>query len=317
MPAFSVAKGFWTSPHAERTLPRDFDRRTLLMGIVNATPDSFSDGGECAAPDAARSRATALVAAGADIIDLGAESTRPGSARVDEPEELRRLLPALAAVREALPQTPISVDTYRARVAAAAIEAGADIINDVHAIGPADGSGAGIAPGGGVPAEEFARESVYEIGLVAAQLGAPLIAMHNRATPNYANFERDFFDDLRRGIEKILACGVPENQLWLDPGFGFGKTPAQNLRLVADLARVADFGFPFLLGTSRKSTLGIVLDGKPPKERVGGDAACSALGAFHGAACLRLHDVAAHRDTVRVADAIFSVKFRGNEALRA
>lgn len=303
MPAFSVSKGFWTSPHAARALPRDFNRRTLLMGIVNATPDSFSDGGEFAVPAAAREHACTLVAAGADIIDLGAESTRPGSPRIDEAEELRRLLPALAEIRAALPQTPISVDTYRPRVAEAAILAGADIINDVHAIGPADGSGAGIAPGV-VPAAGTASR-IYEMGKTAARLGAPLIAMHNRAAPNYADFRADFFEDLRRGIDRILASGVPANQLWLDPGFGFGKTPEQNLLLVAELEKIAALGFPVLLGTSRKSTLGLILGGKPPKERLGGDSACAALGAFHGAACLRLHDIAAHRDVVRVADAIF------------
>lgn len=311
MPAFSVSKGFWSSPHAARALPRDFDRRTLLMGIVNATPDSFSDGGEFAVPAAAREHACALVAAGADIIDLGAESTRPGSPRIDETEELRRLLPALAEIRDALPQTPISVDTYRPRVAEAAILAGADIINDVHAIGAADGSGAGIAPGV-VPATGTpeicgnAAESIYEMGKIAARLGAPLIAMHNRPMPNYADFRADFFEDLQRGIARILASGVPANQLWLDPGFGFGKTPEQNLLLVAELGKIAALGFPVLLGTSRKSTLGLILGGKPPKERLGGDSACAALGAFHGAACLRLHDIAAHRDTVRVADAIFA-----------
>ncbi|MGN0861376.1 MAG: dihydropteroate synthase [Candidatus Spyradosoma sp.] len=284
--------------------------RTLLMGIVNATPDSFSDGGEFASPEAAREHAVALVAAGADIIDLGAESTRPGSPRIDAAEEMRRLLPALAAIRGALPDVPVSVDTYRPEVAEAAILAGADIINDVHAIGPSDGSGAGIAPGvladAGVPAAGTSGE--YAMGKTAARLGCPLIAMHNRAVPNYADFRAEFFEDLCAGVGRILASGVPANQLWLDPGFGFGKTPEQNLLLVAELDKVAALGFPVLLGTSRKSTLGVVLGGKPPKERTGADSACSALGAFHGAACLRLHDVAAHRDAVITADAVFRAR---------
>ena len=305
MPALFSKNGFWKSPH-NRALPCDFSERTLLMGIVNATPDSFSDGGEFFSPDAAREHAVALVAAGADIIDLGAESTRPGSPRIDADEEKRRLLPALAAIRAALPHVPVSVDTYRPDVAEAAILAGADIINDVHAIGPADGSGAGIAPGvvgeSGVPAE---TSNEYAMGKTAARLGCPLIAMHNRATPNYADFRTEFFEDLRCGIARILSSGVPANQLWLDPGFGFGKTPDQNLLIVAESEKIAALGFPVLLGTSRKSTLGIVLGGKPPKERTGGDSACSALGAFHGIACLRLHDIAAHRDVVRTADAIF------------
>lgn len=309
MPSPSIENGFWKSPHS-RALPCDFDSRTLLMGIVNVTPDSFSDGGEHASPDAAREHACALVAAGADVIDLGAESTRPGSPRIGADEEMRRLLPALAAIRAALPDVPVSVDTYRPEVAEAAIRAGADIINDVHAIGPADGSGAGIAPGVAVvpAAETDARGgngSSYEMGKTAARLGCPLVAMHNRATPDYADFRRDFFEDLRVGVRRILESGVPANQLWLDPGFGFGKTPEQNLLLVAEMEKIAALGFPVLLGTSRKSTLGIVLGGKPPRERAGGDSACSAIGAFRGAACLRLHDVAAHRDAVTTADAIF------------
>lgn len=287
MPALTTEKGFWRSPHG-RKLPCDFAERTLFMGIVNATPDSFSDGGDFASPDAAREHAIALVRDGADIIDLGAESTRPGSAPVDADEEKRRLLPALKAIREALPDIPISVDTYRPEVAEAAVALGADILNDVCGIGSV---------------AECSRE--YAMGTLAARLGCPLIAMHNRPMTECEDFQREFLEDMRCGIERILRCGVPENQLWVDPGFGFGKTPPQNLSVVANLRDLANLGFPVLLGTSRKSTLGIVLGGKPPRERVGADSACSSLGAFHGAACLRLHDVAAHRDAVITADAIF------------
>lgn len=294
MPALSTKNGFWTSPHG-RALPCDFAKRTLQMGIVNATPDSFSDGGNFLAPEAAREQACALVAAGADIIDLGAESMRPGSARVGADEELRRLIPALRAIREALPQIPVSVDTSRPEVAEAAILAGADIINDVLAIGPS------VA----VPA----APERYEMGQLAARLGAPVIAMHNRPAANYTDFWQEFLNDLTAGIDRILKSGVPANQLWIDPGFGFGKTPEQNLQIVARLREIAALGFPVLLGTSRKSTLGIVLGGKPPRERTGGDSACCALGALHGAACLRLHDIAAHRDTVTTADAISRTLF--------
>lgn len=289
MPSRSVDNGFWRSPHG-RALPCDFNRRTLLMGIVNATPDSFSDGGNFSDPEAARYHAIRLVSDGADIIDLGAESTRPGAVRIDAEEECRRLLPALRAIREALPEIPVSVDTSRPEVAEAAILSGADVINDVLAIGAAD---------------EVSVCSGYPMGTLAARLGAPLIAMHNRQSADYTDFRNDFFKDISVGIERILRSGIAENQLWLDPGFGFGKTPEQNLQLVACFRSIAEFGFPVLLGTSRKSTLGIVLGGKPPLERVGGDSACCVLGAFHGAACLRLHDIAAHRDAVTVADALF------------
>lgn len=290
MPALSTTNGFWTSPHG-RALPCDYGERTLLMGIVNATPDSFSDGGNFATPEAAREHAIALVRDGADILDLGAESTRPGASPVGADEELRRLLPALKAIRAAVPEMPISVDTYHPDVAEAAIACGADIINDIRGIGAHEDSG-----------------KDYAMGKLAARLNCPLIAMHNRSLTdceNPADFDSAFLADMRFGIERILDCGVPANQLWVDPGFGFGKTPQQNLRLVGTLRKVAELGFPVLLGTSRKSTLGIVLGGKPPLERGGADSACAALGAFHGAACLRLHDVAAHRDVVITADAVF------------
>ncbi len=289
MPHLFPSNGkFWSSPHG-RVLPRDYCERTLLMGIVNVTPDSFSDGGKFIAPENAVQRACELVEGGADIIDIGAESTRPGSEEIDAKEELRRLIPALEAIRATLPDVPISVDTYRAEVAVTAINAGADILNDVRAI--------------------CSRDKVserYELGEVAAQLNAPLIAMHNRfGDESYGIFWEDFMADMRAGIERILSCGVEKEQLWLDPGFGFGKTPEQNLMIVARLGEVVELGFPVLLGTSRKSTLGAILEGKPPAAREGGDAACSSLGAFHGVACLRLHDPALFRDAVKVSDAIF------------
>lgn len=283
----------WHSPHA-RTLPQDFGERTLLMGIVNATPDSFSDGGKFLAPEAAAAHATQLLADGADIIDLGAESTRPGSREISADEECSRLLPALKRIRESLPNAPISIDTSRAEVAAKALASGADILNDVRAIGD----------------RRLTAGAPYPLGKVAADCGAPLIAMHNRFdSPHYRNFWQEFTDDLRAGIERILACGVPAEQLWIDPGFGFGKTPEQNLEIVVRLREIAELGFPVLLGTSRKSTLGIILGGKLPLERTGADAACSTLGAFHGAACLRLHDIAAHKDVVTAADALSRISF--------
>lgn len=289
MPHIFECKKFWQSPH-NRTLPQDFCKRTLLMGIVNATPDSFSDGGKFLIPRAAAEHAKTLIADGADIIDLGAESTRPGARKITPDEEWQRLSPALSAIRENLPDVPVSIDTSNAEVAEKAVAAGADILNDVCAIGER-------CTTAGTP---------YPLGTIAARTGTPLIAMHNRFTnPNYRNFWTDFLDDLQAGIERILNCGVPAEQLWIDPGFGFGKTPEQNLEIVARLREIAELGFPVLLGTSRKSTLGIVLGGKPPEARTGGDSACAALGAFHGAACLRLHDIAAHKDVVAVADAVF------------
>lgn len=273
----------WRSPHG-RTLP-DWKARTLLMGIVNVTPDSFSDGGRWTAPEAAAEKAAELLAAGADVIDVGAESTRPGATPVDEAEELRRLLPAIRAIRARLPDAALSADTHRAAVARAAIEAGADILNDVW----------GAARAGG-------RDSLAP---VAAACGCPWILMHNRAEPaSDAAFWPDLLRDVRDAVARAEAAGVRRGQLWLDPGFGFGKTHAQNLEVLGRLSRLTAIGLPVLLGTSRKSTLGAVLGEASPTARAPGDAACAAWGIAQGAAMLRVHDVAAIRPVARMADAL-------------
>ncbi|MDR2430612.1 MAG: dihydropteroate synthase [Puniceicoccales bacterium] len=278
----------WTSPHG-RALPST-QARTLLMGIVNVTPDSFSDGGKFLAVDAAVAQATRLAADGADVLDLGAESTRPGGATVDTTTELDRLLPALRAVREALPHMPLSVDTYKAAVAEAAIAEGADIINDVR--------------GGLHGLTERHSGERSPMGIVAARTGAPLVLMHNRGTPlNDAIFWKSFLEELQCSITHALEAGVAQRQLWLDPGFGFGKTPAQNLECLRKLSQVADLGLPVLLGTSRKSTLGLVLDA-PVLERHEGNTATVVWGIANGAAMVRVHDIAAIRPAVRMADAI-------------
>lgn len=272
----------WKSPHG-RSLP-DWRQRTLLMGILNVTPDSFSDGGVALEPGQAAAKAVALQAAGADVIDLGAESTRPGASPVDPAEELRRLIPAIRAVRAALPKTPISADTYRPEVARAAIEAGADILNDVWG-GARDSRRAGLGP-------------------VAAECGCPWILMHNRAEPTAGDFWAECLGDLRAAVARAEDSGVARHQLWVDPGFGFGKTHAQNLEVLGRLGRLTALGLPVLLGTSRKSTLGQVLAEPDPLARGPGDAACATWGIALGAAMLRVHDVAATRPVARMADAL-------------
>lgn len=272
----------WTSPHG-RPLP-DWRVRTLLMGIINTTPDSFSDGGRWLDPEAAATQAGSLHAAGADVIDVGAESTRPGATPVEEAEELRRLIPAIRAIRSRLPQVPISADTYRPKVAEAAIEAGADILNDVWGGARASGH-ASLAP-------------------VAAACKCPWILMHNRLSPDSGDCWPGLLGDLREAVARAEAAGVARAQLWVDPGFGFGKTHAQNLEVLGRLNRVAALGLPVLLGTSRKSTLGQVLGESDPLARAPGDAACAAWGVAHGAAMLRVHDVAAVRPVARMADAL-------------
>lgn len=273
----------WKSPHGRR-LP-DWRERTLLMGIVNATPDSFSDGGRWLEPAAAAEQATRLAAEGADVIDVGAESTRPGGAPVSEEEELARLIPAVREIRRRLPDIPISADTRKRSAARAAIEAGADILNDVQGGGEPDPRWPTLAP-------------------VAAELGCPWILMHNRSRPHGPDFWAEFLGDLTAAVRRAEEAGVARGQLWLDPGFGFGKTPAENLEALGRIERVVALGLPVLVGTSRKSTLGLVLGEPDPGRRGPGDAACAAWAVAGGAAMIRVHDAAAARPVVRMADAL-------------
>lgn len=274
----------WTSPHGT-PLP-DWRKRTLIMGIMNLAPDSFSDGGRLGDEAAILARAEQLLAEGADVLDLGAESTRPGATPVDAATELARLLPAVLSLRRRFPQAVLSVDTYKATVARAAVEAGADLVNDVE--------------GGRFEA----RPDDSPMGSACARLRCPLILMHRRAEARYGDFWTEVLDDLRTSLRLAQAAGMPAEQLWTDPGFGFGKTPAQNLLLVRDLAQVAALGFPVLLGTSRKSTLGLVLGETDPLRRGPGNEVTAAWGIAQGAAMIRVHDVAALRPVVRMADAL-------------
>jgi dihydropteroate synthase len=274
----------WTSPHGT-PLP-DWRKRTLIMGIMNLAPDSFSDGGQLGDETAILARAEQLLAEGADVLDLGAESTRPGATPVDAATELARLLPAVRSLRSRFPQAVLSVDTYKTTVARAAIEAGADLVNDVE--------------GGRFEA----RPDDSPMGSACARLRCPLILMHRRAEARYGDFWTEVLDDLRTSLRLAQAAGMPAEQLWTDPGFGFGKTPAQNLLLVRDLAQVAALGFPVLLGTSRKSTLGLVLGETDPLRRGPGNEVTAAWGIAQGAAMIRVHDVAALRPVVRMADAL-------------
>lgn len=258
--------------------------RTYVMGIVNATTDSFSGDGLMAEDDpvaAAVAQAVAMVAEGADLLDVGGESTRPGHTRVDEATEVARVVPIVAAIRAALPDVPISVDTTRPAVAEAALAAGADLLNDVWGTGPDDG---------------MAR--------VAAHHGVPLVVMHNRAEPVYGDdVMGEVIHDLRAALAQARAAGVAEDALIVDPGFGFGKTPDHNLIVLRELGRLRVLGRPVLLGTSRKSTLGLILD-LPPSERVEATLATTALGVAAGVDIVRVHDVRANVRAARIADAI-------------
>jgi len=257
--------------------------RTYVMGILNVTPDSFSGDGLLAAGDpldAAVSRAIRMVDEGADLLDIGGESTRPGHAPVDEAQESARVVPVIAAVRAALPSTPISVDTTKAAVAEAALDAGADLINDVWGVGPG---------------EAMAR--------LAASRRVPYVVMHNRARPIYADLIGEIVADLRAAVDRAIRLGVAPEAIVVDPGFGFGKTAEHNLVLLRELGALRVLGRPILLGTSRKSTLGRVLD-LPEDERLEATLATTALGIANGADAVRVHDVRPNVRAARMADAV-------------
>ena len=278
------------------------------MGILNVTPDSFSDGNELSTEQAVVRRAGAMISAGADVLDLGGESTRPGALPVSADEEMDRVLPALAAIRQAWPQVPVSIDTYKAEVAAAAVRAGADMVNDVwgltHGLSDLERTQwLAIARKPETAASNF--PALTRMAEVVAALKCPVIAMHNRTAAEYTDFWPDLLLDLRASLALAEAAGIPRRQIWLDPGFGFVKSVAQNLAVVRDLARVAALGYPVLLGTSRKSTLGRVL-GADVGDRLDATGATIVWGIQQGCAMVRVHDVAEMRRFVRMADALKS-----------
>ncbi len=258
------------------------------MGILNVTPDSFSDGGECDRVDTALARAREMIAAGADILDLGGQSTRPGSEEVGVEIECDRVIPAITAIR-AESDIPISIDTYHSAVAHAAIAAGANLVNDVTG-GQGD---AAMLP-------------------TIAELGVSACLMHMRGTPKtmqsltqYDDVVAEVAEALRHSLEQAQQAGIDRDRLILDPGIGFAKTHDQNVALLRRLSELRQLGYPLLLGVSRKSFIGKLLNRPDPKQRVWGTgAACSACIAA-GADILRVHDVAEMRDISRVADAIY------------
>jgi len=267
--------------------------RTLVMGILNVTPDSFSDGGLFLDPDAAVGRALAMEKAGADLIDLGGESTRPGSEGVLAEEELRRVLPVLDGLHGKL-KIPISIDTAKSQVAEAAAIAGAEIINDVTGL-----------------------RNDPRIAEVARRRKVPLILMHMRGEPRTmqrAPFARDVVRDVSEGLRRAVAvarrAGVAKSQIVLDPGIGFGKSWPQNLELIERLPELAKLGFPLLLGTSRKSFIGKILGGAAKDERAWGTAASVTASILGGAHIVRVHDVAEMAQVARVADAIVNPALR-------
>lgn len=264
-------------------------QRTLVMGILNVTPDSFSDGGLFLNPSAAASRALQMEQDGADIIDIGGESTRPGSDPVSAADQINRILPVLEELRGKL-KIPISIDTSNSQVAEVAARSGAEIINDVT----------------GLRADPQLAE-------VARRRKLPIILMHMHGKPRTMQkkaFARDAMRDVMQGLRRSVATAqlvkIPRSQIILDPGIGFGKTYAQDYELIARLAEFSRLGFPLLVGTSRKKFIGRVLNGRPAPERVFGTAATVAACILNGAHIVRVHDVAEMVQIARVTDAIIS-----------
>lgn len=258
----------------------EFNGKVYVMGILNATPDSFSDGGAYLDVEKAVAHALQMINEGADIIDVGGESTRPGSMPVDAEEELKRVIPVIKALR-AVSDVPISIDTYKGVVAEEALKAGATLINDVWG---------------------FQKDP--QMPHVLAKYGVKAIAMHNQEGTHYDN---GVIADMKRFFDKSIAlareAGALESQIILDPGIGFGKTVAQNLEVMKELGQIKSWGYPVLLGTSRKSMIGNVLD-LPVQERLEGTLATTVVGVMAGMDIIRVHDILPNCRSIKMTQAI-------------
>jgi dihydropteroate synthase len=259
----------------------------VLMGILNVTPDSFSDGGEFLEPDRAVARAEALLDEGAQIVDVGGESTRPGSDPVSPEEELRRVMPVVQGILAARPESVVSVDTFRPSTAEAVLDAGVRLINDVTALGDPRMTG------------------------LVAERGCSVVLMHMKGepksmqrNPRYEDVVREVRDFLAGRSECAVRAGIAEGNIILDPGIGFGKTHAHNLALLNHLDSLVELGFPILVGASRKSFLGKTVDSDFPKDRLFGTVAANVMAYERGASFFRVHDVRANKEALKVAAAI-------------
>lgn len=269
----------YTKPFVVNGTVFDFHKETFIMGILNVTPDSFSDGGQFDAVDTAITRAKEMVEQGAKIIDVGGESTRPGHVAISIEEELERVIPVIQALSSEL-EVAISIDTYKAQVAEQAILAGAHIINDV-----------------------WGAKKDPKIAEVAARLNVPILLMHNKDEAVYTDFWNEVRGDLEESIQIAKLAGVPDGHIWLDPGIGFGKTTEHNIWMMQHLSDLVDMGFPVLLATSRKSLIGNVLK-LPVSERLEGTAATVSYGVMSGCHMMRVHDVKEMVRNVRMTDVL-------------
>lgn len=260
---------------------REFDtaNHTYIMGILNVTPDSFSDGGKWNEMDKALFHVEEMIEAGADMIDIGGESTRPGYTLLADGEEAARVVPVIEAVKKRF-DIPVSLDTYKSSVALAGIEAGADMINDIWGL-----------------------KYDPELGGVIAKAGVSCCLMHNRKEPDYRDYVKDLLADLEETLEMAQKAGISRERICIDPGVGFGKTYEHNLEIINRLEVLHTFGLPILLGTSRKSVIGLTLD-LPVEERLEGTLATTVIGVMKGAAFIRVHDIKENLRAIRMTEAI-------------
>lgn len=253
--------------------------KTYVMGILNVTPDSFSDGGSYTSIDKAMEQTEKMIQQRADIIDVGGESTRPGHVQIGDEEEIKRVVPVIREIKKKF-DIPVSIDTYKSAVAKAALEVGADLLNDIW----------------GFRYDEKMAE-------LAAEYDVPVCLMHNRDNLDYDDFMEDVKKDLQISLDIAEKYGVKKENIMLDPGVGFGKTYEQNLMVMNHLEEIVDMGYPVLLGTSRKSVIGLTLD-LPVDEREEGTLATSVLGAIKGCQFVRVHDVEKNVRALKMTDAI-------------
>ena len=261
---------------------KNFDTKNhcYIMGILNVTPDSFSDGGKFDSLDAALFHAEEMVNQGADILDVGGESTRPGHIQITEDEEIARVMPVIEQLKKRF-DVPVSIDTYKSRVAEAALQSGADLVNDIW----------------GLKYDENMAE-------VIARHQAACCLMQNREQIDYTDYVEDVLDDLRESVQIAKAAGIPDDRIMLDPGVGFGKTYEMNLEIIRVVGRLKELGYPVLLGTSRKSVIGLTLD-LPADQREEGTLVTTVLGVEQGCSFVRVHDVETNARAIRMAEAIF------------
>ena len=256
---------------------------TYVMGILNVTPDSFSDGGRYDSVNEALKRARQMILEGVDLIDIGGESTRPGYEPISDEEEIERIVPVIEAIKRHM-DIPVSVDTYKSAVAKAAIEAGADMVNDIWGL-----------------------KDDPEMAKVIAETGVACCLMHNRKTTDYKDFMTDCLEDLKESIAIAKAAGIEDDKIIIDPGVGFAKTYEQNLQVLKHFDQFKSLGYPVLLGASRKSVIGLTLD-LPTDERLEGTLATTVMAVMAGASFVRVHDIEANSRAIAMTEAIMNIQ---------